>query len=204
MTGQGKASFMRVKINKINRSEDGFTFIELMITLLITSLLIIGVSKGLIGGSRIVEKAVASSSTTVTILQMDNQIRSMVSRVYFPFWYGNIDIEENSGTIEIPFYEGGKNNLLHFSFENNYLDIGLKKINEDSPEKNRPEENRQSGYNLEKIQSYGAFSRVDLNPAVNKIDEVFGLQVTVYPLNKKYSPVNVIARFGSTPIFIRE
>lgn len=188
-----------MKINKTAKLEDGFTFIELMITLLITSLLIIGISKGLIGGSKVVEKAVAGSSTTITILQMDNQIRSMVSRVYIPFWYGNIDIEENSGTIDIPFYEGKNDSFLYFSFENNYLDIGLKKVNEDSPE-----ENRQSGYNMEKVQSYGVFSRVDLKPAVNKKDEVFGLQVTVYPLNKKYPPVNVIARFGSNPIFIRE
>ncbi len=193
-----------MKINKTAKSEDGFTFIELMITLLITSLLIIGISKGLIGGSKVVEKAVAGSSTTITILQMDNQIRSMVSRVYFPFWYGNIDIEGNSGTIDIPFYEGKNDSFLYFSFENNYLDIGLKKVNEDSPEEKHPGENRQSGYNLEKVQSYGVFSRVDLKPAVNKKDEVFGLQVTVYLLNKKYPPVNVIARFGSTPIFIRE
>lgn len=182
-------------ITKKNKTDDGFTYIELMITIIITALLIVGVSQGLLTGSRVLEKATVNSVTTGSILQMDNLIRKNVARIYFPFWSGGINIAEDTSTIEIPFFEGNENAFLTFSFENNYLNIAIKKPDEDFLTNSSGD-----GYLSETIQTFGKFSSVDFKPALTPGEAVFGVEFIVHPIEKKYPPVTIIARFGSLPL----
>ena len=182
-------------ITKKNKTDDGFTYIELMITIIITALLIVGVSQGLLTGSRVLEKATVNSVTTGSILQMDNLIRKNVARIYFPFWSGGINIAEDTSTIEIPFFEGNENAFLTFSFENNYLNIAIKKPDEDFLTNSSGD-----GYLPETIQTFGKFSSVDFKPALTPGEAVFGVEFIVHPIEKKYPPVTIIARFGSLPL----
>jgi prepilin-type N-terminal cleavage/methylation domain-containing protein len=184
-------------ITKKNKTDYGFTYIELLIAIIIMSLLIIGVSQGLLTGTRILEKATVHTTTTGSILHMDNLIRENVARIYFPFWSGEINIEEGENNIEIPFFDGNKDTYLTFSMQDNYLNIAVKR-----PADDFSADNVESGYKLDPIQSFGKFSSADFKPATTPETGVVGVELTLQPLENKNPPVTIIARFGSLPIFL--
>ena len=183
---------------KILNNNDGFTFVELMITLVITSLLIIGISQGLISGTRIIEKATMYTNSTTTFLEMDDLVREMVGRVYVPFWYSEIPVEENSDYLEIPFYEGEKDSFLTISFNNSYLHIGLKDLSGDGAGSISENENE---YQSKIIRSFHAFSKITIEPAVNSEQEIFGVSLSVYPMDESNPPFTIVAPFGSNPLY---
>ena len=186
-------------ITKKSKKDEGFTYIELLIAIIIMSLVLIGVSQGLLTGNRVLEKTTVSSSTSGSILQLDTLIRKNVSRIYFPFWWGDINITESADNIEIPFYEGNENTFLIFGFENNYLNMAVKKPDEDFPSNSS-----ENGYLLEPVQSFGKFSSVGFKPATAPGEGVIGIEFIVQPIDNKYPSVTIISRFGGLPLALSD
>lgn len=179
-------------------NNDGFTFIELLITLVITSLLIIGISQGLISGTKIIEKATIKTESTTTYIEMDDLVRQMVGRIYMPFWLSDIYYEEEPGYMEIPYFDGKGDSFLTISFTENNLHVGIKVlISDDAEVANR----RQSEYQTEVIRSFHAFSNIDIETALNAEQEVIGITLSVYPIDESVEPFTIVAPFGSNPLY---
>ena len=168
------------------KNEDGFTFIEIMIALIITSLLGIVIWQGLARGSSLIEKISMSSSETVKVLQMEESIRTVTSKVIIPFWEDAIKIEEEDDKLSIPYFEAERDKFLSIKIEDDYLLIGSSK--------NKEEE--------QNIHLFGPFSEVDFELVYSEDDEIIGIKYMLQHTKKSFDTITIIARFGSNPFWI--
>ena len=97
-----RSSLMRTK------QEDGFSFIEVLVSLLIISLVGIVLYASFSTGFRAVEKSQTEVRTAVRHLQADHIIRSAAGAVQIPYWVTDYEMSAGERTLDLPWYEGEK------------------------------------------------------------------------------------------------
>ena len=89
-------------------SENGFTFIEVLVSLLIISLVGMVLYASFSAGFRGIEKSKAEMRTAVRRLQTDSIIRSAAGSVRIPYWITEYEMTAAGETLEFPWYDGEK------------------------------------------------------------------------------------------------
>jgi prepilin-type N-terminal cleavage/methylation domain-containing protein len=170
-------------------NEDGFTIIELMVTVAITALIGLVVWQGAVHAQGIVEKVTFFSSVTVKTLQIEESLRNRTAKIQIPFWVGSVDIsmQPDNGRLEIPFYEGKENMLLTVQHAGTALLIGQRE--------------RGSGEILN-VQQFESIAHIEYDLILKDDRELRGIQYSLYDLNGRHSPVQILAGFGSNPFWL--
>jgi prepilin-type N-terminal cleavage/methylation domain-containing protein len=88
--------------------EDGFSFIEVLVSLLIISLVGVVLYASFSTGFRAIEKAQTEVRTAVRHLQADHLIRSAAGAVEIPYWVTDYEMAAGENTLDLPWYEGEK------------------------------------------------------------------------------------------------
>jgi len=171
------------------RSDKGFTYIEMMVALIILSLVGVLVWQGITGAGKLLDKISVHSSTTVRLMQTEEAVRGLVGNIRIPFWMSVIELEEVEGEIAIPFYEGRSDTLLEIKYEDSFLIIGTRETDEEQ---------------MEDVKSFGPFSNADIEVGRNQEGELFGITVVLYPVRSSLDPVHITARFGSNPFWAKD
>jgi prepilin-type N-terminal cleavage/methylation domain-containing protein len=91
-----------------NKSENGFTFIEVLVSLLIISSVGIVLYASFSAGFKGVEKSRTEIRDAVRHLQTDSVIRSAAESVQIPYWVTAYEMTAAGGSLELPWYEGKK------------------------------------------------------------------------------------------------
>jgi prepilin-type N-terminal cleavage/methylation domain-containing protein len=172
-----------------SKSKSGFTYIEMMVALIILSLVGVLVWQGISASGKLLDKISVSSSTTMRLMQTEESVRELVGKIRIPFWINAMELEEGEGEIAVPFYEGRGENLLIIKYEDGSLIIGNRGTDEEQ---------------MHGVKSFGPFSNAEIGVARSEEGELFGITVVLYPVKSPLKPLYITARFGSNPIWAED
>lgn len=172
-----------------SKSDKGFTYIEMMVALIILSLAGVLVWQGISAAGKLLDKISARSSETMRLMQTEETVRELVGRIKIPFWMSTMELEEEEGEIAIPFYEGRSDNLLVIKYEDSSLIIGTRGTD---------------GEQIEGVNSFGPFSNAEIEVARGEEGELFGITVVLYTEKRPSDGVHITARFGSNPLWAKD
>ena len=160
-------------------SKSGYTFIELIIALVILSILGVGMWQGLVRVSRLLDRIYVVHSGISSTVVMDERIREEVSRIIIPFWIPGVPVTEDKDGVAIDFYNGEKGKALCFRFTDNYLIMG--------------------DDNGKVLCSFGPFSDVRIETHRNPQGVATGIRFIIYGDGMEKRPLTIVAGFRSCP-----
>jgi prepilin-type N-terminal cleavage/methylation domain-containing protein len=105
------------------RSDRGFTFIEVLISLTILSLISLVVWGGLRNARTLIERISYRGSATAKVVQLDSFLRSSCLKVRPPFWLAALEVQSSEDRLSIPYYEGEPDRHLVLEVDGSYLTI---------------------------------------------------------------------------------
>jgi prepilin-type N-terminal cleavage/methylation domain-containing protein len=169
------------------RNENGFTYIEMMVALIIVSLVGVIIWQGIANAGKLLDKITVHSSSTVKLMQMEESMRRLIGKVRYPFWVNELEIVDRDDEITIPYYEGKSNTLLVVKYEDEHVIIGTRYRDTEQ---------------MDDVKYFGPFSDATIELARNEDEVVIGVSFIMYAVKKSSDPVKITARFGSNPCWI--
>jgi prepilin-type N-terminal cleavage/methylation domain-containing protein len=168
--------------------EDGFTLIELMVTVAITALIGLVVWQGAVQAQRTTDRMSIHSHTTIRTLQVERSLREQMKRIQIPYWIGSLElsIDEDAGEVEIPFYEGEADSFLVVKQSYASLLVGIKS--------GQAEE-------MSYVQQFDGISGIRFDIIENDTGALLGIQYQVYITEKNDQPIVITAGFGANPFW---
>ena len=172
-----------------SESERGFTYIEVMVALIILSLAGVLIWQGVSASGKLLDKISARSSSTMRLMQTEEAVREFVGRIKIPFWMSTMDLEGEEGEITVPFYEGRNDTFLVMKYEDSSLIIGTR---------------RADGEQMVGVKSFGPFSNAEIEGARDEEGKLFGITIVLYTGETLSDGVHITARFGSNPLWAKD
>jgi prepilin-type N-terminal cleavage/methylation domain-containing protein len=176
----------RTKRSASSKNEQGFTFIEVMVALLIVSLIVVVAWQGSSRSGNLLDRISRDSLTVLKLMRAESALRDAVAEIRIPFWVSEAVIEEGEGELAIPFYGGSADTLLVVKCEDGHIVIGTKSSGEGT---------------TEKIVSFGPFAGASVDLARSDDDRPFGVRCTILVADGSFEHVEITARFGSNPFW---
>ncbi|ULQ59086.1 prepilin-type N-terminal cleavage/methylation domain-containing protein [Brucepastera parasyntrophica] len=103
----------------MNKNEEGFTFMEVLVAIAIISIIGLSLLWGIASISDSVTRARENARLALSLLKADEYIRERTAEIRIPYWERNITFESSGSSASIPWYQGDKNAYLRFFTENN-------------------------------------------------------------------------------------
>lgn len=97
---------------------DGFTIVEVLVAVAVTSILGMGLWFALSHAGRLLGKASTVHRNIRQVLFLNDAMRREVGRVRIPFWEGLslFDEDDESKTLRLPFVDGARNRELRIEY----------------------------------------------------------------------------------------
>ncbi len=111
---------------KIPDKNGGFTFIEIIIAILVFSIISIPVFTVFSRIIRVTERIKAVNRHTLELVSLDDFLTNTISEIQFPFW---VNVQKDStlsygkNHLEIPYWKGKENSLLKVDCRKNILRV---------------------------------------------------------------------------------
>lgn len=97
-------------------SEDGFTFVEVLVGLLIVSILGTAVATGLSGALRVVDRIQARLLESARLLRLDDGVRDLAERVRVPYFSSGHDATSTEYGLSIAWIDGDPDRTASVEF----------------------------------------------------------------------------------------
>lgn len=162
------------------KNEKGFTFIEILVSMVLLSVLGITIWAGLINSQGLIRKIISEASTSAKILQLDNFVRQNTNKVKIPFWEGKIKIDGEESGLAIPYMNAEYADKLIFKTSENMLLIGSKKAGQ--------------------FNAFGPFDNIGFKLWEGDGGKPLGVELSVSSGKKDSDQVTIYARFGGNPL----
>jgi hypothetical protein len=157
--------------------EAGFSFVEILVTLLLASALGLVLWSGMAGAQGLVRKTIQRASFSVKVLQLDTALRQAVGRVRVPFWQEPEPVVRQEGNrLDIAFLDGYAQNSLTLELRDGRLRI------------------EESGG---AASSFGPFPGAGLKLFRDEAGRPQGVEVSI---DRGGETTLILARFGSDPL----
>jgi hypothetical protein len=178
--------------SKSNRSEEGFTFLEILVAMFLLALLGVVLWSGL----RIAQGGIGTvgtvSSSTAKLLQLNRALRHYVEDVRFPFWEGDSEIQYGSESLEIPYYNAERDSRLVLTKETTG-DGGRMRMTISIESDTGDEKGR--------LLTIGPFQSIDWSILEDDRGAPRGLRVEVVAEDgERFEPLVIVACFGGLPL----
>lgn len=181
-------------------NKDGFTFLEILVSLVLlsvlASVLVFGVFRAQNLFGLITDRAISG----VKLLQLDTSVRSLAANVRIPFWMDTVEINQKETLLAIPYLDGDPTQYLIFETRSEHL---YTRIEKREPYLTEPHLwRRWIGEELSKPssraeRSFGPFTDIRFELAVDEESRMLGVGLYVTLLDKDDREVFILARFGS-------
>jgi len=168
---------------KRHNSDEGFTIIEVLVSLFIFLLLVLIVYLGLTSARRLIYQSINEINFSIQLLQLEDYIRKEMRKIRIPFWIGKYSILINDTNVDIPYYYGEKNNHLFVSFENKQLKI--------------------ISQNNIIIRPFPAFKNLVFLALIGEENQLLGIRIIIYGKFVNTKGVSILYRFGSNPFWVK-
>jgi type II secretory pathway pseudopilin PulG len=157
-------------------AEAGFSFIEILVALLLSSVLGLVLWSGLAGTQGLMRKTIQRASLSLKLLQLDTGLRQALGRVRLPFWVqAETAVSRQGGLLTIAWLDGDPDKKLTLQQQDRRVLIG------------------ETGT----IGSFGPFPGVRLEVFRDERGRPLGVEVAV---DRGEETVTILARFGSNPL----
>jgi prepilin-type N-terminal cleavage/methylation domain-containing protein len=168
--------------------EDGFTLMELMVTVAITALIGLVVWQGAVHAQGTTDRMSACSRATIQTVHMERALREQTGHIRMPYWIGSFEflVDGDAEDMEIPFYEGEAGSFLVVKHAGTSLLIGVRDVGTEE---------------LSNIQQFEGVSEITCDVITNDAGEPLGIRYEVYFTGKNNRPVVITAGFGSNPFW---
>jgi prepilin-type N-terminal cleavage/methylation domain-containing protein len=164
----------------IFKNEEGFTFIEILVSMVLLSVLGVTIWTGLISSQGLIRKIISEASMSAKILQLDNFVRQHVNQVKIPFWEGKIKAEAVESGLAIPYLNSDYEDMLIFKISRDMLLIGSKKTGQ--------------------FTAFGPFNDIGFQLWEGDEEKLLGVKLSVSFGTKVDNNVIIYARFGGNPL----
>ncbi len=183
------------------RSDRGFTFIEVLVSLTILSLISLVVWAGLRNARTLIERISYKGSATAKVVQLDTFLRSSCLKVRPPFWLTALEVQSSEDRLSIPYYEGEPDRHLVLEVDGSYLRIrsepGEDRKTQATESSTLPTGNGPGAVSLR----FGPFEEITLGTVVQEDQEGrFPWGVEVRLLTETEAPLTLTCRLGGTPL----
>lgn len=169
-------------LKKCLKNNHGFTFLEILISLFLFSLLSMVLWSGLSSAQGLIGKIFQEASHSAKILQLDDFVREAALKVKIPFWVKEIEIEAEDDRLAIPWLDGDSEDFLVFRKQNNRIMISYQ--------------------NSGQLLSFGPFADINVELQEYENGLIWGVKLTIpASSNADYKTV-ISAQFGSAPLSI--
>jgi prepilin-type N-terminal cleavage/methylation domain-containing protein len=160
----------------IGRHEDGFTFLEVLVALAILSLLGVGAWNAASVSLRLASGIHGRILEASRLLELDDRLRALSSRVLTPYWAAGHAMTLDSGECRVAWLDGDPGKSLALSFRGGVLSVG----------------------DGETAATYSDFRRADFLSALDGEGRPFGLSVEMETRDGRV--FTVTGRFGGAPV----
>lgn len=161
-----------------NPIEAGFSFIEILVSMLLSAVLGLVLWSGLSNGEGLVRKTILRSSQAVEILQLDSALRRELERIRVPFWARSQTAVSQEGSIlSISWLEGYAERRLSLEVRASTILIG-----------------ETAGG---RMAAFGPFENVRMRLLPDETGRPRGVEISV---ERGGQPVLIAARFGGNPL----
>ena len=109
------------------KNSDGFTFIEILVSMFAMSLLGIVLWSGFLNAQGLVRRAFRTASESIRTLQLDDALMLLASRVRIPYWESASGARSDSTTLRVPWLDGERTNILVLEKQDGRLAIRVEK-----------------------------------------------------------------------------
>ncbi|MBN1697777.1 MAG: prepilin-type N-terminal cleavage/methylation domain-containing protein [Spirochaetales bacterium] len=176
--------------------EDGFTFIEILVSVVILSVLGFSIWTGFIGVMNLIGSVPEATEKAQKLLALDSYLMQVCGAIKIPFWMPEAEIEEESDKVILPFYDGKKENMLSIEYKDKYIIITTSIIEEEETD-----EDEESGETYIPTFKAGPYDEVTFEIVSTKEEGLIGLDVSILETYDEYEPVKIFVRFGSYPFW---
>lgn len=160
------------------RSDRGFTFIEVLVSLTVLSLIAVVVWAALSNARTLIDKISYRGSTTAKTVQLDTFLRSSCRKVRPPFWLTALEVTSADGRLSIPYYDGEPDRHLVLEVEGSYLTV-------------RSEPGEES-------LRFGPFEEIALGTISQEGQLPWGVEVRLQ--TERATPLTLTCRLGAVPL----
>ena len=168
---------------KTIRNERGFTFVEILVSLVIISFIGMILFTGASRAQTVLKNISEMSITNNRLLQYTNYLRSSAAQVKVPFWIREISFVEKEDSLEIPYFRGEKDSYLVIGRTDHFLTIDSRNSPVERP-----------------LQTFGPFHSINFHPMVDENGSTSSIKTIVELDDGPKTQITVIARFGTFPI----
>lgn len=161
------------------QSEDGFTFIEILVSLVLFAVLGVVVWTALLQAQRLIGKVTLRASQSAKILQADDMVRHYAAQIRIPFWVGKLEDAGNGKELVLPYLNGDADDVLLLRQNQGMLVIG----------------SQSSG----QMAALGPFTSIQFNIKSSSESKPWGLVVTLGVGGPQGEAVDIYAPFGGIP-----
>jgi prepilin-type N-terminal cleavage/methylation domain-containing protein len=173
--------------------EDGFTFIEVIVSVTILSILGFSIWMGFIGIMNLIRTVPEATEKGQKLLNLDTYLRQTCEDIVLPFWIPEYEYEEESDKVMLPYYGGKEENILSIEYKDKYITIIQSIIEEDEEEADsKPPP---------PLFKAGPYDEVRFEVISTKEEGLIGLEISILETFEDYEPVKIFARFGSYPFW---
>ncbi len=141
------------------RREDGFTFVEVLVALVLFSVLAVGLVAGLLGAQRLIGRVAREASGSARLLQLDELLRREAGSVRVPFWVRAPEVQADPQRLSVPYRGGDPEDRLILESREGWLSV----------------ESAKAG----RLSLFGPFEAVDLGLERGSDGGAWGLRVEV-------------------------
>jgi type II secretory pathway pseudopilin PulG len=157
--------------------EAGFSFVEILVTLLLLSALGLVLLSGLVGAQGLLRKTIQRTAFAVKILQVDTALRQAMGRVRVPFWLApESAVSQEGSLLAISFLDGDPQQRLTLELRDGRIRIA------------------QSGGAWN---SFGPFPGAGLKLFRDEAGRPQGVEVSI---DRGGETTRILARFGCNPL----
>ncbi len=105
--------------------QGGFTFVELLVSLVLLSVLGLVVWSGLLNADGLVRRTIRQAALSARVLQLDTFLRRSALRVRVPYWQTGLQANQEPGKVEVPWLDGEAGATLTVELRGEQVIVGF-------------------------------------------------------------------------------
>ena len=162
------------------RGEAGFTFVEILVAMMLMATLTVVVTSGFLSGQGLLQRTIRTATESSQLLRTRETLRRAAARIRIPWWSGPVVVQEQDGEVAIPWVDGNPAASLRLVRKGTMLVVSL---GADGT-----------------VSALGPF--LDSTPALARdgAGRPWGLRVDVRSGSADRPAVEIVVPFGSVPL----
>ncbi len=162
------------------RRDAGFTFMEILVAMMLMAALTVVVTSGFLSGQGLIQRIIRAAMESSQLLRTKDTLRRAAARIHIPWWSGTVAVTEQDTELSIPWLDGNPDASLRLVRKGSILAVS---VGADGP-----------------VSALGPFAETSVALARDDLGRPWGLRVGIRSGSMARPVVEVVVPFGSAPL----